>query len=383
MSGASSDHGTPARTDPGALLAFTREALAAAGLREDLAHSAGRCVWLATMRGVDSHGVRLLPHYAAGLAGGRLAGDPDVRFTRGGSAVGVLDADHTMGHAACAIAMEHAADMAREAGLGLVSVRNSSHCGALAAFTLRAAEAGMIGLSATHATAKLLSAHGTRPFFGTNPFCVVAPMAGEGPFCFDSAISTITMNRVYSQRETGEPLPAGVAADDEGRVTTDPREAVQLLPIGGYKGFGLSMAVDMLCGVLAGMPTGRGVSRMFDDPMHEHRLLGQVVAAVRIDAFDGASGEPPWAASGGAREEAGEGAGSFDERLAALAGEVRREPALDGDRPVLVPGDPEKRTHAERARDGVPLPRRTIAALDTLAGRLGIASLTERGATDG
>ena len=149
--------------------------------------------------------------------------------------------------------------------------------------------------------------------------------------------------------EADSPLPPGCAADSTGKETRDPHRAEQLLPIGDYKGFGLAMVVDIMCGLLTGMPTGNAVSAMFGTSMAERRFLGQFYGAIRIDAFS----DPE----------------HFKNRLQDLADRVRREPAVDPARPVVVPGDPEKAHEADRLTNGIPVPAADLERLNELAER--------------
>ena len=138
-----------------------------------------------SLRGVDTHGIKLLPHYVAGIQSGRLNPKPKINFKRTSPSTGILDADHTLGYAAGVIAIKHAILLAEESGAGFVSVKNSSHGGALAYPCLKACEEGMISLGFTHATPRMKSPGSNREFFGTNPLCFAAPMKNEDPFCFD------------------------------------------------------------------------------------------------------------------------------------------------------------------------------------------------------
>lgn len=321
--------------EPQSLLRFLLNSLLGAGVREDVAEMVADALWNTSLRGVDTHGVRLLPHYLQGIEGGRLNPDPDMRFTATSRSTGRLDADHTLGHAAGIQAIDHAVDLARESGCGFVAVGNSSHCGAMAHFALRACEHDMIGLAFTHATSKVRTAGARTAFFGTNPICFTAPMDGEGPFCFDACPTPITSNKVNQHREDNAPLQPGCAADASGLETLDPHAAVQLLPIGDYKGFGWAMMVDILCGLLTNMGVGTEISRMFDDPMHDKRRLGQFYGAIRIDSFATPA--------------------VFKRRLADMARSIRSQPRLDEEKPVMVPGDPEKLSEELRRSSGVPV----------------------------
>jgi LDH2 family malate/lactate/ureidoglycolate dehydrogenase len=182
-------------------------------------------------------------------------------------------------------------------------------------------------------------------------------MANEGPFCFDAAMTPITFNKVKQHRDTGEKLPPGTAADEDGIETRNPYETDQLQYIGGYKGFGLAMVGDILNGLLSGMPVGRDISSMFDDPLSEKRNLGHYFSAIQIDAFT----DPD----------------EFEQRLQDLAEDVRDEPRIDADEPVQVPGDPEKRAKAERTENGIPVPDHDLKRFDRIADDLGIQPIRE------
>jgi len=323
-------------------------ALTKVGVREDIVHPViDGLVWT-SLRGIDSHGIRLLPHYVEGVKKGRLNPNPDMRFDQTGAATGTLDADHTFGHAAGVKAFSHAIELARDSGIGTVSVRNSSHCGALSYFAKAAAEQGMIGMAFTHATARVKSPGSSRAFFGNNPLCFVAPMRDEEPFCFDAATTSTTFNAVKAAAAAGKTLPPGLVADVDGNETTDPTKAEQLMPIGDYKGFGLSMMIDVLCAVLSGMPNGNNVSKMFGDPMSKKRELGQFYCALRIDAFRDLD--------------------VFKADLQDMAERVRSEPAIDQKKcKIIVPGDPEKIAWKKREEEGIPVLECDWSALSGIA----------------
>lgn len=334
---------------------FVRDSFISAGVTEDVAVKTAKGLVSASVRGVDSHGIRLLPHYLKELEEGRINPDPDYEVDKTAAAVGQFDADDTYGLAAGMEAMEHAIELAEDAGAGHVSVRNSSHNGTMAYFGLAAAKEDMIGIATTHTSSNTRPPNSTRPFFGSNPICVTAPMADEEPFCFDAATSAITFNEVRKRRDAGEQLPPKMAADEHGRETRDPHEAVQLLPLGGYKGFGLSMVVDMFNGLLSGMPVGRNISEMYDTDLSQPRELGHYFSAIRIDAFV----DPD----------------EFKNRLQSLAEEVRSEEKLDDDKPIYIPGDPEKEAKVERKEKGIPIPEHNIGRFQDIASKYDVKEI--------
>jgi len=320
-------------------------------VRDDVAVHVCDSLLETSLRGVDSHGIELLPHYIRALDAGRINPDPQYGFERTAAATARLDADHTFGHAAGAEAMDHAVDMASEAGMGCVAVHQSSHFGAAAYFALRAARRGLLAFSFTHADSLMLSFRGTRPFFGTNPICFAAPCAAEEPFCLDMATTLVSWNKILRYRQAGAELGEDWAVDEHANPTTDPDAARYLAPIGDYKGFGLSMMIEVLCGVLTAMPFGREISRMYADPIGQKRLLGHFFMAIDPARFM----EPA----------------VFRNRVQQLMDAVRAEPAKDPDHPVLVPGDPEKKVFAQRTILGIPLSDSAFESIQRLAAQVG------------
>lgn len=319
-----------------------------ANVRADVAGHLAAALMQASVRGVDSHGVRLLPHYLRALQAGRINPAPAYVFTSTAPATGRLDADHTFGHAAGAEAMKHAVVLARHAGVGAVAVHNSSHFGAAAYFSFVATDQDMIGLSFTQTDALIVSPGGVRAFLGNSPLCFAAPVEGEGPMCLDMATSVVTFNKIRAHAANSEPIPPGWGYDAQGVETCDPAQACFLAPTGGYKGFGLSLMIEVLCSLLTGTKYGPDILKMFAGPIGKKRELGHFFMAIDIARFVPVD--------------------LFKRRLREMMDRLRQEPRFDPDASVMCAGDPEKRHAAERARQGVPFSR---ADWDDLA-RLGI-----------
>ena len=341
-----------------AILEFLEESLVRSGVQESVAKTTAKGLWLASLRGVDSHGIRLLSHYLKAVSGGRINPKPKFHFEQTSPSTGCLDADHGFGHAAGISAMRHAMNMARKAGSGHVAVRNSSHCGSMAYFALEACKEDMIGTAYTNATPKMRAANATSRFFGTNPICMAAPMAAEDPFCYDGATTFMSSNKIRVYGERNLSLPPGCGADEHGNETIVPQQVELLLPIGDYKGFGIAMMVDIFCGLLTGMPTGDRVTDMFNDPFSMKRHIGQFYGAQRIDVFE----EPV----------------RFKSRLQNLAKRIRSLPRQNPDVPVLVPGDPEKKHQIDRLENGIPISAHLLAEHGTIAAKLGIDPIQAR-----
>ncbi len=304
-------------------------------------------------RGVDSHGIQLFPHYIAALKGGRINGNPNVRVARRTPGVATLHADHTFGHAAGAFAMQHAITMAKEVGIASVAVTDSTHCGAAAYYGLMAAENDMIGLFFTHASPHMLYPGAKVPTLGPNPICFTAPMKGEEPYCLDMSTTVVTFNRLNIVREEGGTVEPNWGADEDGVPTTDPRRIAHLFPIGGYKGYGLGMMIDILSGLLSGMPVGPDVSRMYGNPLSEKRRLGHFCVAINIAAFEDIA--------------------IFKRRLSDYCKTLREQGMGDADTRAKVPGDPEKEMKVQRLREGIPVPTSLLQELFRLGEEAGVA----------
>ena len=282
------------------------------------------------LRGIDSHGIGMLPFYQGWQEEGRIAMRPNIRIERETAALALIDADRSLGHAAGVMAMETALAKARKVGVAAVAVRNSHHFGAAGYYSLLAARAGMIGLSLTSAPAKLIvPTFGADAMLGTNPIAFSAPAASDRPFALDMATSTVAFGKVSIARRAGKPLPEGWAQDASGAPVTDPAAAGterRLTPLGGsrelggHKGYGLAAMVEILCATLSGC--------LADET--GHFMLALDPSQLRIgDAF-----------------------GTDMDRLMAM---LRATPPVDPARPVMVAGDPEHAAYEDRRANGIPM----------------------------
>ena len=344
------------RFRPDALGAAMRGALEAANVDPESARHVAASLIETSLRGVDSHGIRLFPHYERACRAARVNGRPQMRVVTRAPSAAVLDADHAFGHHAGSRAIEIACELASATGVGAVAVRDSTHFGAAAYFALQAARRGLLAFAFTNADALVRATNASVPLFGTNPLCFCAPMQGEEPFCLDMATSTVSWNKILTRRRDTEPLPEGWAAAEGGVPTTDATRARMLEATGGYKGYGLGMMIDVLCGVLASGPVGREILPMFTAPLDERRHISHFFLVLDVARFLPLD--------------------AFAARLRAVADDIRSLPprgaAGDGDR-VMVPGDPEKRTFAERSARGIPAEEPTLSELLALGPSFGAA----------
>lgn len=318
----------------------TRNALLEAGASTETAEATTQALLYASRIGVDSHGVRLVTHYAAMLRAGRLNGTPALKVHRTAPATALLDADDGLGHYACYHAMQLAIEMAAQTGIGAVGVMRSSHCGAAGAYALKAPEAGMVGIMTSNSDANVTPFRGTHAFHGTNPIAMAAPVEGQMPWLLDMATSSIPFNRVRLYRSLGLPLPADVAADAEGNMTQDAMQASMLLPLGGesygFKGAGLAGMVSILSAVLTGAMIDPRMIQMTDtSDFTTPRNVGHFCIVLDPARFVGREG--------------------FDRALKDYLAMLRAILSTTAGESVMAPGDREWKTMEERKRTGIPV----------------------------
>lgn len=254
-----SDDGEVRRVDASLLEQLVAELFRAAGVSNDDSLLMGQILTDADLRGVHTHGARFAPTYIESIHKGRLKAKPNRQLVVDAGAVGLYDGGNGLGHVAAAHAMDITIEKAKEHGMGSVSVRHNGHCGAVAYYAQKAVDAGCIGFAASTGGIAIAPAGGSEERCGLNPISWAAPTARGWAFNLDMAPSVVAGSKVEMFRQRGEPLPLGWAVDSKGQPTDDPvvaRNGGTLLPIGGYKGVGLSIAAEILCGVLPGTRFG-------------------------------------------------------------------------------------------------------------------------------
>jgi ureidoglycolate dehydrogenase (NAD+) len=267
------------------LLDYTNKVLIKSKVNKFCAKKVSLGLCNASLRGVDSHGIKLLPHYMRSALMGRKNPKPKFKFSNKFKCVKLLDADNAFGLSAGYKAVEKSVEIAKNFGVGIVGVKNSSHPGAMASIVLEHARKGYLIFGFTHADSLQLTHGGTNPYFGTNPICFAAPRGRLEPFCLDMATTKISWNKLLDYRRLKKKLPKNVAADIFGKMTIDPFKAMNLLSIGGYKGYGLASMVEILCSVFIGMKFGVNIPSMYKSSIKKNRKLGQLYISIRADSF--------------------------------------------------------------------------------------------------
>jgi ureidoglycolate dehydrogenase (NAD+) len=337
---------------------FATGVLRAAGLAPaDASATAGGLVQ-ADLRGVGGHGVFRLMQYTDSIAAGEINRRPAVRVLKKAGATAVVDADGGYGYRPAFMAVDLAVDLARRNGVGCVGVRNSHHFGMAAAYALRAATVKAIGFVTTNSLPQITPPGGTEPVVGNNPYAVAVPRAGRRrPLVVDIALTEARFGTAALAALAGTLLAPGLALDARGRSTTDPKAALEsgiLVAIGKQKGYGLSVAAEVLAGALTGSPVARD--------SHCHRMaaggVGHFVLAIEPEFFIPRK--------------------SFYAAVERLCAHVKMTPSSQPDGEVYLPGQLGWRTYEKRMEEGIPLPQALFDELGRLAKRLGVRPLTSQ-----
>lgn len=337
------------------LEAFCRNILSGLGADEATAHAATRAMLHASRYGVDSHGVRLLSHYAAALSGGRINKSPTIQTVRSFGAIETLNADDAHGALAAYTAMDRAITLSGKFGIGAVAIRNSSHFGAAGAYALEAARQGCIGMAVCNSDSFVRLHDGAMRFHGTNPISVGVPTTGKNPWLLDMATSSIPYNRVLLYQSLGVALPDSVASDADGINTQDADSVEMLAPLGGefgFKGAALAGVAEILSAVLTGMKLSFDIVPMGGPDFSTPRGMGAFVLAIKPDAFIERQ--------------------IFDAGMTRYLECLRNSPTREGCS-VMAPGDREWRVAEERERNGITIDPATAQAFAELASKYGVA----------
>lgn len=345
------------------LQAWVADVLRRCGLSDDDALSAATVLITADRRGVDSHGVARLASYVGLVRSGTVNAAPRVRIVRERSSTATIDGDNGLGLVVGPQANALALTKAEECGSGFVTVRNSNHFGLAGYYVLQAIERELIGWAMTNGTPVVAPLWGAEARLGTNPIAIGFPSGEEPPIVLDMATSAVAYGKLEMAQRLGVSIPKGWAIDAAGETATDPGAMMKggaLLPLGssremgGHKGYGLAVAVDLLSAVLSGANWGPWVppfSVGFPPPARQVGAgIGHFFGAFQVEAFI----------------DLDEWGRQVDDYIRTMRA-TEPQPGTNG--PVL-PGHPERLTELHRAVHGIPLLLMVVAGLEHIAKQL-------------
>jgi LDH2 family malate/lactate/ureidoglycolate dehydrogenase len=333
-----------------ALKAYVASYFTALDVPEIDAHIAADVLVSADLRGINSHGViRLYSYYGDRLLKGQINPYSPLSVLKESPATLALDGGNGLGQVVGYRAMSRCIELAEKAGLAITTVRNSNHYGIAGYYAMMALPEDMIGISLTNSQPLVAATFGLPAVLGTNPIAVAMPAGKQKPFVLDMATSIVTIGRIAVHEKSGQPIPAGWGINAQGELTRDPAEVRHggaLLPLGGpaelrgYKGYGLSLLVDLLSGVLSGAAFGTGVGH----PSHRGNAdVGHFFAAIKIDNF----------------RPVDEFKANMDDYIRAL----KDTPKLPGQERIFVHGEKEFEKAEKYQSEGVPLLVEIVDAL--------------------
>lgn len=289
----------------------------------------------ADSRGVHSHGAIRTEHYVNKIKHGGIKANPKISIEKVSPSVTKVNGDHGLGHVIAKRTIEEAIVSASENGVGVGVSYNSSHCGALSYYMELATNAGKIGIAMQHTDSFVAPFGAKRAFLGTNPIAFGIPAKNNPPIILDMATSNVAMGKILVEKERGNKIPLNWGVDNDGNATDDPNKVEALLPFGGPKGYGLSLMVDILSGILVGAKFGPHIEPMYGD-FTKHRELGTIFIVLDPKFF-------------GSMEY-------FLENIDQLYKEIHDLEPASGFSKVLLPGEPENMKSNERNEAGIPLP---------------------------
>ena len=332
------------------LQALAADALTGLGLAREDAIDAARILVLGDLFGVHTHGVSRVESYGERLDLGGIKARPDIRIERVAPTIAKVDGDNGVGPLVGYRALEAAMAMARDLGTGIAFARGSNHFGAVGPYNYLAAEAGFASIIGSNSTTTIAPTGGREARLGNSPLGFGVPDPGGRHIILDMAISVVARAKIRNALKSGQSIPDTWATDKDGKPTTDPKAALDgfLQPIGGYKGYGLALIVDLFAGLLSGAAYLTHVQSWSDAP-EKPQDLGHFFFVVDARKLGPAS--------------------FLADRMNDFAAILHATPATDPARPVLLPGENEMNHLERQRREGIAIDAGLRATLERFAAR--------------
>jgi LDH2 family malate/lactate/ureidoglycolate dehydrogenase len=332
---------------------FTATVLESAGLSKAHAEITAEILLFADLRGIESHGISKLPIYVKRIKDGGVdpKAVPEIVGRKG--AVIRIDGKNALGQVAGDFGAARAVEAALEHGIGLAVVGNSNHFGVTAYYSMKGLNRGVIGFALSNANPTVAPWGGKKAMMGTSPLSVAIPTGSGLPFVIDMASTTVARGKIILYARKKKPLPSGWALDLDGKETTDPEVALKglLAPLGGPKGSGLALVIDVLTGLLSGSKYLTEVGHLYSGT-DKPQGIGHVFGALDIETFM-----------------------PRDKFLSAMDDYVDRIhacPPADGVDRIYVPGEIEHSAFLRAKEEGVDISEDTINELSETGLRFGL-----------
>ena len=338
---------------------YITTAMQALGLPDADAATVGHLMAQADLQGSDGHGVIRLPQYSRRILAGGVNVKPNIQVVQERAAMALIDGDNGMGHLVMQQATELAIQKARTCGIAWVGSRFSNHAGPASLYARMPLAHDMLGLYFAVGNANHLPPWGGLDMLlSTNPIAVAIPTSEEAPIVLDMATTVAAYGKVKAKAQRGEMMPEGWMIDRHGQPLLDPKRSEEgfLMPIGGYKGYGLSLVVGILAGTLNGAAMGRAVID-FNHDDHSVTNTGQAIAVIDPSAFGDVA--------------------EFKARVDQLARELRGSDRMPGVDRIWLPGEQSEAKRVAYARDGIPIAPALLTQLNTVSAQLKVPALLD------
>jgi LDH2 family malate/lactate/ureidoglycolate dehydrogenase len=304
--------------------------------------------------GIDSHGVRLVPNCVLRLREGGINPRPNMEVKAEAASVARLDGDNGLGQLTALRGMDLAIKKADKTGVGFVVCTNTNNAGVMGSYTRIPLQRGMAGLAMATTVPSMFAWGGLKRVISNPPISISFP-GRKQHFILDICLGSVAWNKIYMKRDKGQPLPGGWAVDSHGVETTKPESAANggsVIPIGGHKGYGLSLAIELLTAILGGHLFGKDLKGLFDDPKESE---GITITVAALDVTKLIQSEV-----------------LFD-RLEAYFDFIKSSPRRPDAEEIMIPGEPEDRIQNTRRQGGLPLPPEVVEALKTCGAELRVS----------
>lgn len=320
------------------------------GLPESDARDVVTILVMADLFGLSTHGLSRIESYGERLLVGGINPRPNIRVELNAPALRTIDGDNGVGPLVGMHALRAAMDAARQCGVGVAFARGSNHFGPISPYSLIAATEGFASIIGSNATTTIAPWGGSDARLGNSPLGFGVPNPGGSPFLLDMAMSVVARAKIRNALKRGESIPETWATDSKGVPTSDPRAALDgfLLPIGGHKGYGLALLVDLFAGLLSNAAYLTHVKSWVDAP-DEPQNLGHFFILIDTARL----GSAQW----------------LTQRMLDFASILHNSPAANPDRPVIVPGEIELERMERQRREGIVLEPAVVALLREHAAR--------------
>lgn len=343
----------PTKFDWQKLEEFCSAIFVKAGVSQEDAKVIADSLIQADLRGVESHGVVRTSIYLERIEKKMINPNSEIKIESDNAATALVNGQNNFGSVVGSFALDVAIKKAKKSGAGIVGVKGSNHFGTGAYYALKAIKQNMILLVMSNASQTMPPTGGIRPFIGTNPLAVGIPAGEENSFLLDMATSVVARGKIIVASQKDERIPEGWAIDKKGNPTTDAQEALDgsVLPMGGPKGYAISMFIDILSGVLTGAGFGKYVNNMYEN-WEDPQNVGHFFLVIDINQFMPLE--------------------DFKKRMDLYIREIKAEPKAEGISEIFIPGEIEHRRSNEHKKNGIVLSPKVVEELNEIGKKYGL-----------